>query len=152
MTGAVLRRIPLATIRDRAASLIAFVGDQPFIQISKDAPPVSVFPSAETPHRRKLVRAACTRRQRPGRPRLKDAIIFRAAEAYLRHYNNGVHRGLLQKVADELGVPLKTAADHVRRARSAGFLSQGERGRAGATPGPRFQEFVDARGGSEPII
>lgn len=138
VTGQVLRSINVAGIRDEAAGLLVWLGDEPEIRFSADpSAPLRVFPDADRPVRKKLV-AAARPKSRRGRPSLSEEKVCEAALVYLSLYNEGITRGLMQRVADQLGVARQTAADRVALARKLDFLTPAQKGRAGARPGPRL--------------
>jgi hypothetical protein len=88
-----------------------------------------------------------------GRPRTSDHRLAEVALAYLDELPRGT--GLTQRIADRFTaqdghrVDPSTVRDWVRRARDEGFLTRadGQMGRRGATPGPRFAELIDSQKG-----
>jgi len=75
---------------------------------------------------------------RPGRPRLSDEHLREVARGYLAEQSRGP--GVLRRLAEQFGVQPQTMRDWVHAARERQFLTGGQRGRAGASAGPRLAE------------
>lgn len=84
-----------------------------------------------------------TPRPSGGRPRLSDAHLREVAIAYLAELAAG--RGVLARLATRFEVSGRLASEWVVKARKAGFLSSGERGRRGGGLGPRLADDPEAQ-------
>lgn len=73
-----------------------------------------------------------------GYVRMTDTLLRRVAEEYLRVTAPDQPPRALERLAETFGRPQETVRTWVARARKAGWLGQGVRGRAGAGPGPRL--------------
>lgn len=89
--------------------------------------------AAKTPDRK---------RGRPGRP---DQHYRMVAVAYLKLQEQGAGRGILLKLAGELGQPRDTVRDWVQGATKRGYLTPGTRGRAGRSPGPNLKTDTEEK-------
>lgn len=67
-----------------------------------------------------------------------DDLLRQVAEAYLEETAPGREPGALRRMAERFSRPEKTIQGWVSRARRAGWLGPGARGRSGAEPGPRL--------------
>lgn len=73
-----------------------------------------------------------------GRPALSQDSLREIAEACVNEYDGG-RRGLDQRVAQRLGLPITTVRDRKVRARKAGWLAEARPGVRSADAGPRLQ-------------
>lgn len=79
----------------------------------------------------------------PGRPRIGNDELARAAAAYLDEVTHGP--GVTRRVADRLGLLEDTTRDRIRMARARGFLTPTQRGRRGGQAGPALLAYMKAR-------
>ena len=141
VTGAVLRRIRVADIRDSALYYLRFIGPDPVVVCSEGARPRRVYPDADQPRYAALIRDPS--QQRRGRPGLPESHYRAVAVAYLELYESGVTHGILAELGRRFAAPHQTVRDWVARARSLGYLTPGKPGRSGATPGPRLYSLPE---------
>ena len=89
-----------------------------------------------------LAEAATESEPKRGRTGYPDSHYRRVARRYLQLVNGTppVTRGVLRVMADEEGRPVETVRTWIHQARKRRFLTDGERGRAGALPGPLLDE------------
>jgi len=87
-----------------------------------------------------LAGAAASSEPKRGRIGYPDEHYRRIALRYLQLVNGQppVTRGVLGVMAAEENRPMETVRTWIHQARKRGFLSSGERGRAGGMPGPRL--------------
>jgi hypothetical protein len=138
VTGAVVRALPIATMRDLAvAKLPAVAAGRRFARDIGDE--WISEPEAELAERA----AAEAAKPRPGRPGNPEAHYERIAIRYLELIDGG-RRDVLKALTEEESaqngrvVPRETVRDWVRRATALGFLAPGTPGRAEPRPGPRL--------------
>jgi transposase-like protein len=152
ITSALLRRIPIGSITDRAQRILTarewktedvrIVG---YLGITRSEP----FEDLDESVRNAVMRAQAaveTAKQagRRGRPRLPDELLAQVAVAYLDEVTRG--RGLMRRLAERFNRPEETLRDWVQTARRRGWLSEATPGRRGAMPGPRLQQALEPRG------
>lgn len=143
LTPDVLRDMSLSQIVARAQGLMQLAPEYASLArklgLLQEAEPTDADAEAEA-----LAAAAAGPRPRGGRSGYSDDLYRWVAEEYLRLHDAGVGRGILIKLAALASermlqnVSRSKMRDWVRRARELGFLEGGERGRAGARPGPRI--------------
>jgi hypothetical protein len=132
VTNQVLRRLPLATIRDRANAWLRHheVGLGALAIVSP------VTPAELRWARRAATEAAKAplRRGRQGYPvDHYRGIALRAVEIF-----EAGRRDVVSALADERGKPYQTVRDWVRRSRELGFLKPVSQGRTDFRPGPNL--------------
>lgn len=77
--------------------------------------------------------------EKPGRKNaITDELLRQVAVVYLSETAAGKPPGALQRMAEQFDRPEKTVQGWIARARKAGWLGPGARGRTGAEPGPRL--------------
>ncbi|WP_327069241.1 hypothetical protein [Kitasatospora sp. NBC_01302] len=132
VTGGLLRKIPtgeiLASVRTKAAWEAAqregtrvLLGEEPVAGLFNDEDAKGS--------------------QRGGRARITPALLREVATAYLEETGPGVPSGAMKRMAERFGRPEETVRTWVTRARKDGWLGPGAKGRTGAEPGPRLQEW-----------
>jgi hypothetical protein len=137
VTGALWRKLRIAEVRDRAIQKVQALGDRP--TYCRGADPEDWWPDFDwdTPAYRQHAEVH-SRKRHKGRRTHSDTHYRDIALAYLRLYENGTRRGILQALAGQYQVPWQTIRDWVARARQLDYLTKGKPGRAGARPGPRL--------------
>ena len=133
LTGYVLQRIPLATIREKA---LAELRARPTIKREILLPagwPIDDNELARDDQVAEIAGRVAAPRHR-GRPGPSDHEYRHLA---IRRLALGGTRGVLDTLAAEFGVPRKTIRTRLTRARVLGFLRGGTRGRA-YEPGPNL--------------
>jgi hypothetical protein len=68
-----------------------------------------------------------------------DEVYRDIALRYLRFQSQGIGRGILLAIADEVGLTREQVRDRLRAATERGYLSPGTQGKAGRRPGPRLK-------------
>jgi hypothetical protein len=138
VTGAVLRALPIAHIRDRAlADLPSFAASRR-LAVEAGIARVSEADAARAEHA-----AAEARKPRPGRRAKPDEHYERIAIRYLELLKLG-RRDVLKALAAEESeregrvIPRETIRDWVRKATRLEYLASGTPGRAKARPGRRL--------------
>jgi hypothetical protein len=147
VSGAVVRKLRPAEIRDRVIAKIEALASRPIYSRGTDPEDWEPDFSWDTPayHAHVEVQTAPRHKGRRGHP---DEHYRDVALAYLGLYTGGVGRGILQALAEPYEVPWQTARDWVARARELEYLTPGKAGRAGAAPGPRLIAEMRALGRS----
>lgn len=73
-----------------------------------------------------------------GRTPLSDDLLLSVALAYLEETAPGKDRRVLKRLSERFDRPEETIRTWIARARKAGWLGPGSKGRPGAEPGPRL--------------
>ncbi|MFT9670524.1 hypothetical protein ACMZ5F_11345 [Streptomyces rhizosphaericola] len=84
-----------------------------------------------------------------GYVRMSDTLLRRVAEEYLKEARPGSPPRPWERMAVTFGRPPETVRTWVSRARKAGWLAGGVRGRLGAGPGPRMLGY---QAGEEEVL
>lgn len=121
ITGTLMRQIPIGTfldyVRGRVSATLA--------QDLQDVPAATMAVSA-------------------GRTAMTDDFLRDVALSYLRETAPGKPHGATGRLAEAYGRPEQTIRTWIARARKEGWLGASAKGRAGAEPGPRLMEEVQA--------
>jgi hypothetical protein len=139
VTGAILRRLAIATIRNIALANLPAVAESRRIAREAGIARVSEADAAHAEHA-----AAEAAKPRPGRRAKPDEFYERIARRYLELLKDG-RRDVLKALAAEESeregrvIPKETVRDWVRKATRLGFLAKGKPGKAEARPGPRLK-------------
>lgn len=123
VTGQVLGEVPVAAIRAAITEYLRRVEGDPFPLIGLDTP----------------IEVGGSERRR----RLDDEFLRGVAVAYLRTLVDAPRRPV-EQLAEDLEEPRQKVASWISRARREGWLSAAVVGRAGAQPGPRLVEWIEA--------
>lgn len=116
VTFSALRQAPLAAILQEARSQLA--PDAPAVQIPKTS----------------------------GRTELTDELLRAVALAFIEETGPGKDKRAIRRMVKRFGRPEGTVRTWISRARKAGWLAPGSRGRIGAEAGPRLREWMTSGG------
>jgi hypothetical protein len=137
VTGNALRRLPIATIRDRANAQLRQRPDY------LDA--LDIFGRVTPAERQRARRAAVAAKKLPltrGRKGYPEAhyrrIALRAVEIFDPDRKDGGRRDVLNALAEEEKKPYSTVRDWISRARGLGYLVPAKQGRTDFRPGPNL--------------
>ncbi len=141
LTAAALRRVRVSAILARANAELASRAD--LAELARRLGWEEAPDEQEVARLAEVARRASEGLPRRGRPPLGDDHYARIARSYLRLQEDGIGRGILLALAEEERRPRETVRDWVASARRRGFLTPGQRGRAGALPGPRLPDYPE---------
>lgn len=119
VTAALLRKVPVGVILNHVRAEIA--------RLSPAAPEPAERPKEP---------------RKGGRAALSDELLRQVAVAYLGETRPDKPAGALQRLASEFERPEGTIRTWLAKARRAGWLGPGVKGRAGAEPGPRLRDLT----------
>lgn len=119
VTAALLRKVPVGVVLNHVRAEVA--------RLSPAEPEPS--PPSKAP-------------RKGGRAALSDELLRQVAVAYLSETRPDKPTGALQRLAAEFERPEGTIRTWLAKARSAGWLGPGVKGRAGAEPGPRLRDLT----------
>jgi hypothetical protein len=149
VTGVVLHRVPVARIRDFAASYLAMASDLADVLAVKRVPegvdpdtPWLVEQQKQDVERKQWARRVARQAKQVvplqrGRKGYPVDHYRRIARLALAIYEEG-RRDIVKELSAREGVPYQTVRDWIRRARELGFLGPTQRGRSQWAAGPNL--------------
>ena len=139
LTSTTLRMVPVGRIMDQArADLLSMTIPPSFAQALMPGWDGSSFLGEFMARMASSMERAITAARQTGRLGKGDPFYRDIALSYLKLQDEGIGRGILPRLAQDLGRPRETIRDWVHQARVRGFLTAGTQGKAGALPGPRL--------------
>lgn len=133
VTQRFLRDVPLAGVLRAIRSYVSLMEAQRRGVLGQEsAPSLPVPTDADLP-------------DTAGRVAVTDELLRQVALVFIDESAPGKDKRGIERVAQRFGRPEGTVRSWIARARQAGWLEPGSKGRIGAEPGPRLLEWASAR-------